>query len=67
MDGLELLTLDATTSSIPVIVCSAAILDLRAHESMLKKYGIAVLPKPFDIATLYGHVEEALRPRPAGG
>jgi DNA-binding response OmpR family regulator len=64
---LELLTLEPTTSPIPVIVCSAALIDLRAHESMLKKYGIAVLPKPFDIATLYLQVEEALRARPPGG
>jgi CheY-like chemotaxis protein len=62
---LELLTLDSDTVSIPVIVCSAAIMDLRAHESLLQKYGIAVLPKPFDIATLYLQVEEALRARPA--
>lgn len=61
---LELLTLDPTTARIPVIVCSAAILDLRTHEPMLKKYGIAVLPKPFDIAALYLQVEEALRGRP---
>jgi CheY-like chemotaxis protein len=61
---LELLTLDPTTSAIPVIVCSAAIVDLRAHEEVLKKYGIAVLPKPFDVATLYAQVEAALTARP---
>lgn len=64
---LELLTLDSTTAAIPVIVCSAAIIDLRAHEAVLRRYGIAVLPKPFDIATLYIRVEEALRARPASG
>lgn len=62
---LELLTLDPETSPIPVIVCSAAIVDLREHEGVLRKYGIAVLPKPFDIATLYLQVEEALQTRPA--
>lgn len=61
---LELLTLDPQTAAIPVIVCSAAIIDLRAHESLLEKYGIAVLPKPFDVATLYAQVDEALA---AGG
>lgn len=60
---LELLTLDPRTASIPVVVCSAAIMDLRAHEGMLKKYGIAVLPKPFDVATLYAQVDEALTTR----
>lgn len=57
---LENLTLDKRLSSIPVVVCSAAILDLRAHEEHLKQYGIAVLPKPFDIATLYDCVDTAL-------
>lgn len=57
---LELLTLDRRTASIPVIVCSAALLDLRAHEALLKKYGIAVLPKPFNVDALYAQVDEAL-------
>jgi len=61
---LELLTLDSQTAPIPVIVCSAAILDLRAHEGLLKKYGIAVLPKPFSVDALYAQVDEALA---AGG
>ncbi|HEX8918825.1 MAG TPA: response regulator [Chloroflexota bacterium] len=57
---LELLTLERRTRSIPVIVCSAALLDLRAHEDMLRRYGIRVLPKPFDIDTLYQCVDESL-------
>jgi CheY-like chemotaxis protein len=62
---LELITLDRELRAIPVIVCSAALMDLRAHEPLLQQYGIAVLPKPFDIATLYAAVEEALNSRPA--
>lgn len=58
---LELLTLDRRTSSIPVVVCSAALLDLRAHEEMLREYGISVLPKPFNIEALYRRVEEGLQ------
>ena len=61
---LELITLDAGLRPIPVVVCSAAILDLRAHEEWLSKQGIAVLPKPFDIASLYETVETALRDAP---
>jgi CheY-like chemotaxis protein len=57
---LELLTLDPRTSSIPVIVCSAAVNDLREREGLLVKYRISVLPKPFDVETLYAQVEEAL-------
>jgi CheY-like chemotaxis protein len=60
---LELLTLDQRTAAIPVIVCSAAIIDLRAHESLLKKYGIAVLPKPFNVDALYAEVDRALAGR----
>lgn len=58
---LELLTLDREMSAIPVIVCSAALMDLRTHAELLEHYGIAVLPKPFDIDKLYQTVEAALQ------
>jgi len=58
---LELFTLDQHLCTIPVIVCSAALLDLRAHEDWLSRNGIAVLPKPFNISQLYDEVEAALR------
>lgn len=61
---LELLTLDPVTSHIPVIVCSAAILDLRSHERWLNEHGIAVLPKPFDLEQLYTEVRSALQRTP---
>jgi CheY-like chemotaxis protein len=65
---LELFTLDRRLCTIPVIVCSAAIMDLRVHEDWLNQNGIAVLPKPFNIKQLYDEVEEALqresRPNP---
>lgn len=57
---LELITLDRDLYKVPVIVCSAALLDLRAHEPWLNAHGIAVLPKPFDISSLYSQVETAL-------
>jgi DNA-binding NtrC family response regulator len=57
---LELITLDRTLGSIPVIVCSAAIFDLRAHAEWLSQNGIAILPKPFNIDQLYRRVEQAL-------
>jgi DNA-binding response OmpR family regulator len=57
---LELLTLDRLTHRVPIVVCSAAIQDLRAHEQWLNDHGIQVLPKPFDIDELYACVEKSL-------
>lgn len=57
---LELLTLDPATRPIPVIVCSAAIENLRAHEPLLQKFGLDVLPKPFDLEVLLEKVQSAL-------
>jgi CheY-like chemotaxis protein len=57
---LELLTLDPETRPIPLIVCSAAVQELRAHEELLKRYGVAALPKPFDLDALLEKVAGAL-------
>jgi CheY-like chemotaxis protein len=58
---LEVLKLDPTTRHIPIIVCSAAWDELCTKEDWLKKHGIAILPKPFDIDDLYQAVEIALQ------
>lgn len=58
---LELFTLDPRLCTIPVIVCSAALLDLQAHSEWLGQNGIAILPKPFNIIQLYREVEAALQ------
>ena len=57
---LELLTLDPATRPIPLIVCSAAVQDLQAHEPLLQRYGVAVLPKPFDLEALLEQVRAGL-------
>ena len=49
---LNLLTLDPVTRPIPVIVCSAAIQSLDAHQNLLSQFGIRALPKPFDLEAL---------------
>ncbi|MGI9149004.1 MAG: response regulator [Chloroflexota bacterium] len=59
---LNLVTLDPATRPIPVIVCSAAIQSLHAHQDLLSKYGIRALPKPFDVETLLATVEGMLPP-----
>ncbi len=57
---LELLTLDPATQAIPLIVCSAAVRDLRDHEPLLRQYGVEVLPKPFDLDALLDKVRAGL-------
>jgi DNA-binding NtrC family response regulator len=57
---LNLLTLDPETRPIPVIVCSAAIQSLHAHQAMLDRFGIIALPKPFDLEELLSTVERAI-------
>jgi CheY-like chemotaxis protein len=57
---LELLTLDPTTRPIPVIVCSAAVRQLQEHQPLLDKFGIDVLPKPFDLDVLLEKVSGGL-------
>ena len=60
---LNLLTLDPVTRPIPVIVCSAAIDSLRAHEELLQQFDCDVLPKPFDLDTLLNKVEASVAKR----
>jgi CheY-like chemotaxis protein len=57
---LNLLTLDPATRPIPLLVCSAAVQSLQAHEPLLRRYGVAVLPKPFDLDALLEQVRAAL-------
>ncbi len=49
---LDLLTLDPVTGRIPVIVCSAATVQLQDHSDWLSRFNVEVLPKPFDLDTL---------------
>jgi DNA-binding NtrC family response regulator len=57
---LECLTLDPVTRPIPVLICSAAVHALQAHEALLKQYDCEVVPKPFDLDTLLDKIEAAL-------
>jgi DNA-binding response OmpR family regulator len=57
---LELLTLDPSTRTIPVIVCSAAIRQLQDHQPTLEQLGNDVLPKPFDLDVLLEKISVGL-------
>ena len=51
-DILQALKLDPRTVSMPVLVCSAAVQELRDLQSQLAAMGVDVLIKPFAIDTL---------------
>lgn len=57
---LEAIRNDAATHDIPVIVCSAAIDDLRAREAWMRERGVAALAKPFDVDDLLSMVSSML-------
>jgi len=57
---IELLKLDPETATIPMVVCSAAIDDLKSKKEWLEERDITTLPKPFDIDDLYQTVERML-------
>ena len=49
---LELLRLDPTTTGIPVIVCSADSVQLKAKREQLHRHRALALEKPFDLDEL---------------
>jgi len=57
---LDMLTLDPATRRIPVIVCSAATLQLHQHADWLRRFDVEVLPKPFDLDALLEMVATTL-------
>jgi DNA-binding response OmpR family regulator len=63
-DILQALTLDPRTASIPVLVCSAAVQELRELEPQLATMGIDVLIKPFAIDTFIARVRALANPDP---
>jgi CheY-like chemotaxis protein len=59
---LEVLELDPATRPIPVIVCSADVVFLRAKAARLAALGCAVLEKPFDLDGLLALVAAGVGP-----
>lgn len=49
-------------ATLPVVVCSGDVLELRERVAWLQERGIRVLHKPFDLSELYDALEAALEP-----
>lgn len=62
---LQKLKMDRDTAHIPVIVCSAAVKQLRELEAWLAEKGVGVVFKPFDIDDLVVAVRKMLAGTPA--
>lgn len=54
---LQKLKLDRETAKVPIIVCTAAVRQVREMEGRLHEKGVAVVLKPFDIDDLLREVE----------
>jgi CheY-like chemotaxis protein len=57
---LEKLKLYPPTKSIPVILCSGAVEQIREQEDILRQKGIPILYKPFELDELLQVIEECL-------
>lgn len=58
---LDTLQLDPLTDRIPVILCSGAADSIQARlPALMPRYGVYVLPKPFDLPALDRMVSKAL-------
>jgi CheY-like chemotaxis protein len=57
---IEMLRTKRTTASIPIVICSAALRDVREQEGYLNSQGIHVVYKPFDIDVLLDTVKAAI-------
>ena len=58
---VQLLKMNRTTASLPLIVCTAAIREVRETEGYLISQGVHVLYKPFQLDDLLSMVEQSLK------
>jgi DNA-binding response OmpR family regulator len=62
-DILQALKLDHRTAHLPVLVCSAAVGELRTLEAQLGRMGVEILIKPFAIDALLTKVRQMMNQR----
>ncbi|HYU19227.1 MAG TPA: response regulator [Chloroflexota bacterium] len=60
---LDMLKLDPETAKIPILVCSAAVNEVRAVEARLHEQGCEILFKPFEIDELLEKVQRLTGPQ----
>ncbi len=60
---LEQLKMYRPTKDIPVLICTAALKDIREQEDVLVQKGIPVLYKPFDLDELLQLVKKMVTPQ----
>jgi len=58
--GLQMLQMQQSTATIPVIVCTAALDLVREQEGYLVSQGVHVIYKPFDLDHLRVNVKQLL-------
>jgi len=64
---VQRLKMDRETAKIPIIVCSAAVKDLKEMEGYLTEKNIGILLKPFDVDELLSLVASKLTDSPSAG
>jgi len=60
MQMLQMLQMQRSTATIPVLVCTAALQIVREQEGYLVSQGVHVVYKPFDIDDLLNNVKQLL-------
>lgn len=58
---LQMLKMQPSTATLPIIVCTAALDQVREQEGYLVSQGVRVLYKPFDLDHLRTHVQQLLQ------
>ncbi len=57
---LQILKMQESTASIPIIACTAALQEIREQEGYLNSQGVHVVYKPFDMDQLLTAIRQAL-------
>jgi DNA-binding response OmpR family regulator len=62
---LDKIRMNRSTATIPVVVCTAAVNEVRQNEGYLKAMGVSIVLKPFDIDIFLQIIKTALASPPA--